>query len=418
MNYTSLSLKAVLILAGLSFAFQSPTTYVGQLDTELLPKRSFNQSIRFDPATEADKAKLPTPLNAGDRAFFRNVKWPPGTGTPLSLMLVEPAQGAPYLYADTNLDGAFSAAERVPFPTFKAKPGPEDDVILKLPYKFASTIYQTYPVTLRPSLVNGESREVYYSYNAYVRGAVDIGGQKTLVQYGITVATGKSDPTQEGLGLDTNGDGRIDLEPNSPESDYGNRGLAVFRVGKHYVSTESVDTATGKITLKSHPASDYERIELTVGSTLPDFSFTDFSGKQRKLSDFRGKYVLLDFWGTWCGPCVKEIPDLKALYAKYRSRNFELIGIDNEAGWEEVSVDELSKAAEKAKAFVEQRGMEWLQARTDSIDQLVKKRFRVRVYPMKLLLNPQGQIVMRSTQQDEALTEILEKLLPPAPAGR
>ncbi len=106
MNYLTSSLKAALILAWLPLAFQPQATYLGKLNAELLPKRSFNQSIRFDPATEAEKSKLPTPLGAGDRAFSRNVKWPPGTGVPLSLMLVEPAQGAPYLYADTNLDGA------------------------------------------------------------------------------------------------------------------------------------------------------------------------------------------------------------------------------------------------------------------------------------------------------------------------
>ncbi len=67
--------------------------------------------------------------------------------------------------------------------------------------------------------------------------------------------------------MDTNGDGRIDLAAYSPELDFGNHGAAIFRVGQHYVSTESVDTATGKIVLKSHPAAEYERIELTLGAT-------------------------------------------------------------------------------------------------------------------------------------------------------
>ena len=419
MQYLTLSLKAMLALGWLPLAFQSPTTYSGKLNTELFPERSFNQSIRFDPASDADKSKLPTPLAAGDRAFFRNVKWPPGTGAPLALMLVEPAQGAPYLYADTNLDGKFSANERVPFPTFKANPGPEDDVIIQVSYKFTNTIYQTYPLTLRPRSINGEAREVYYSYNAYARGVVDIGGQKTLVQYGITTATGKSDPTQPGLAMDTNGDGRIDTEAYSPELDFGNHGAAIFRVGNHYVSTESVDTTTGKIILKSHPASEYERVELTLGATMPDFSFIDFKGTPRKLSDFRGKYVLLDFWGTWCGPCLKEMPKLKEVYDKYRARNFEVIGMNNEVRWDDLNAAELAEAIERAKTLVTKRGYEWTQARTDSIDQFVKKRLRVNIYPMKLLLDPQGRIVLLLSDEGfQELTSTLEKLLPPTSTVR
>ncbi len=69
---------------------------------------------------------------------------------------------------------------------------------------------------------------------------------------------------------------------------------------------------------------------------IPDFSFTDFKGTPRKLSDFRGKYVLLDFWGTWCGPCLKEMPRLKEVYDKFRARNFEVIGMDNEVRWDDL----------------------------------------------------------------------------------
>jgi thiol-disulfide isomerase/thioredoxin len=413
MKFCLIVLGVACVLIGSPLVLSQTAEFVGQLDKELIPRRSFNMSIRFDPATEADKSVLPTPPGAGERVFVRRVKWPPGSGAPWLLMLIEPTDGKPLLYADLNLDGKLFDAERFPFAAFEASSGPEDDLILKLPFGFTKTVFQSYPVALRPNKIKGEGREVYYANTAYVTGVVDIAGQPTRVRYGIDPATGKADPAAEGLAMDTNGDGQFDLEPNSPETDYGNRGVAIFRVGQHYVSTKAVDTATGKLVLRSHPAAEYERIELTAGTELPDFTFTDFKGKSRKLSEFRGKYVLLDFWGTWCGPCVKEIPFLKELYAKFRTRNFEMIGMDNETGWEEPSAAELAKLIEQAQAFVTQKGIEWPQARTDSIDQLVKRRFRVRVYPLKLLLDPQGRILMRvSEENNQQLVERLDKLLP------
>src|SRR6266496_3039054 len=63
----------------------------------------------------------------------------------------------------------------------------------------------------------------------------------------------------------------------------------------------------------------------------PNFlMFTDFTGKARKFSEFKGKVLLLDFWATWCKPCLADIPHLKELYAKYHAQGFEIIGMDSE----------------------------------------------------------------------------------------
>jgi thiol-disulfide isomerase/thioredoxin len=60
----------------------------------------------------------------------------------------------------------------------------------------------------------------------------------------------------------------------------------------------------------------------------PDFKLMAASGKQASLSDFRGKVVLLDFWATWCGPCVEELPVLVALQKKYESKGFTVVGVN------------------------------------------------------------------------------------------
>ncbi|MBI3008883.1 MAG: TlpA family protein disulfide reductase, partial [Candidatus Omnitrophica bacterium] len=61
--------------------------------------------------------------------------------------------------------------------------------------------------------------------------------------------------------------------------------------------------------------------------TASDFVLKDLEGKDVKLSDFKGKVMILDFWATWCPPCRKEIPHFKELYDKYKSQGLEIIGV-------------------------------------------------------------------------------------------
>jgi cytochrome c biogenesis protein CcmG/thiol:disulfide interchange protein DsbE len=69
----------------------------------------------------------------------------------------------------------------------------------------------------------------------------------------------------------------------------------------------------------------------------PDFSLKDSDGKTVRLSDYKGKVVLLDFWATWCGPCKIEIPWLKEFQRKFRDKGFEVIGVSmDEEGWQVV----------------------------------------------------------------------------------
>lgn len=67
-----------------------------------------------------------------------------------------------------------------------------------------------------------------------------------------------------------------------------------------------------------------------IGKAAVDFTLQDLSGKGVRLSDFRGKTVLLDFWATWCGPCVAEIPSLEALHRKYGEKGLVVIGMNTE----------------------------------------------------------------------------------------
>ena len=161
-------------------------------------------------------------------------------------------------------------------------------------------------------------------------------------------------------------------------------------------------------------SSDYVRIELTVGMRLPDFAFTDFLGRERRLSEFLGKYVLLDFWGTSCAPCIGELPSLQEAYTAFKDRGFEIIGMD----WELPNDTEaqLSEGLRKAIDLVKKLNVTWTQASTSSIKRLNTERLRIDVFPFKVLLDREGKIISVGSQpislEGEDLSESLSKVLP------
>lgn len=77
--------------------------------------------------------------------------------------------------------------------------------------------------------------------------------------------------------------------------------------------------------------------KLSVGALSPNFNCTDLSGKKVSLSDFKGKYVYIDIWATWCGPCQREIPHLQKLEEKYHGKDIYFVSIscdNNKKAWE------------------------------------------------------------------------------------
>ena len=112
-----------------------------------------------------------------------------------------------------------------------------------------------------------------------------------------------------------------------------------------------------------------------------DFSLKDMSGKTVRLSDYKGKVVLLEFWATWCPPCRASVPGLEKLHKAYKDKGLVLLAVSmDEGGWDEV------------QAYVKESGITYtvLKGTED-----VATKYQVRSIPMMLVLNKEGKITKR-----------------------
>ena len=119
---------------------------------------------------------------------------------------------------------------------------------------------------------------------------------------------------------------------------------------------------------------------LTEKDQAPEFSMKTLDGKEISLADYKGKYILMNFWATWCGPCKIEMPSLEILYKKFKSRNFEVLAVSNDIF-----------GAKVVKPFVKAHNMSF----TVSLDQDLKvsTRYGVVGLPTTFLIDPKGTII-------------------------
>ena len=136
---------------------------------------------------------------------------------------------------------------------------------------------------------------------------------------------------------------------------------------------------------------------LSIGKTAPDFTLTDLDGNEVSLSDFRGKYVFIDFWAAWCRPCREENPLLLEVYKQFVGEDFEIIS---------VSLDQTEEAWRQA---VQEDQLTWTQLH-DPVNS-VASSYMVQSIPNTWLLDKEGNILHKEIRSAE-LTEILKGLLP------
>ena len=148
--------------------------------------------------------------------------------------------------------------------------------------------------------------------------------------------------------------------------------------------------------VKEAKAREEAQARIKEGAEAPDFTLNDLNGQPLSLSSLRGKYVVLDFWGSWCGWCIKGIPDMKKYYEKYKGK-LEILGID------------CRDTEEKWKAAVEKHELPWLHVRNAGAPD-VSVLYAIQGYPTKIVIDPEGKIAKIVVGEDPAFYQYLDEL--------
>jgi peroxiredoxin len=194
--------------------------------------------------------------------------------------------------------------------------------------------------------------------------------------------------------------------PASPISTY-----VLYFVLRRSLNFDQLDSVLGKLS----PAAKDNRLakEIThgidvnkltgIGQMAMDFTQSDTSGRPVSLKDFRGKYVLVDFWASWCHPCRMENPNVVKAFADYKGKDFTVLG---------VSLDRPGYKEAWLKAIHED-GLAWTQVSDLKFwNNAIAKQYDIESIPSNLLIGPDGKIVAKDLQGDELekkLSEVLSK---------
>ncbi|WP_316837838.1 redoxin domain-containing protein [Pedobacter nutrimenti] len=139
-----------------------------------------------------------------------------------------------------------------------------------------------------------------------------------------------------------------------------------------------------------------------TGKMAPDFAHNDTNGQPVKLSDFKGKYVLLDFWASWCGPCRAENPNVLKAYNTYKNKNFTVLG---------VSLDQ-AKDRDKWLKAIKDDGMPWTQLNDSNHTDVhgAGNLYAIKAIPSNFLIDPQGRILAKNLRGEELEKKLAEVL--------
>jgi len=257
--------------------------------------------------------------------------------------------------------------------------------------------------------------DLHKSLNWLVRKASGIEPPPEIRSLGFDLRNGWNDvwaSTSEGLEymktldnyfvtLDQNG--RFDID-GVPAGDY-DLAIRLYEPPKDGCLVNAIGRRVISLTVKED-AIDLGNIEVDAvpcprpGEMAPDFAFTSFTGKNVKLSDLRGRYVLLDFWATWCSPCVSAIPATRRLHDTYATdKRLVILGMN------------LDEDPDRARQFVENAKLPWTHGSLGRRpDNPVLSQYAVSFVPTYVLIGPDGKLIHIGVTVEE-ISEVVHRQL-------
>jgi peroxiredoxin len=184
--------------------------------------------------------------------------------------------------------------------------------------------------------------------------------------------------------------------------------VIIGNVRKHFPTNTLVasmaskleEVKTGATAQQSMDQEEANMTALKVGMEAPNFSLPDVNGKTVALSSFRGKFVLVDFWASWCPPCRQENPNVVRAYNTYKDKNFTVVG---------VSLDKKKDAWQEA---IKADGLNWTQVSDLQFwESAVVPLYGINSIPTNMLLDPQGKILaigLRGEALEMKLKEVIK----------
>ena len=393
-QFGHLSTRSILLiiftLATAAAMAQSQRAYRGRLDGRLhIDPESLVMSI-WNEATPENASKMGLTLKSGDRLFSDKLTLSREPVIAFDAVIVRSTNGDDALYVDLNKDGRFEEDERFIFQPIDGN-APESKYLknrVGIEVPVTTGPYRTCPMEIGlpssdlhlPMPIGPRQIAVGASGDYFVEGHVQLPKRSLLMRFEYNFKLAAIDINNGVEWADVNGDGKIDSTRGSPEMQLGSGKAPVFRVGETALSAQSVDLATNVFFMRSVPFADYHRIDIAAGSTLPDFEYTDFDGKSHHLSEIKARYLLLDFWATWCEACVADLPSKSKVYQELHDYGFEILGMDGK-----------EETLDKPRRLLGKMKISWPQARYDR--ELIRNQLQITQWPTLLLIDAHRRIV-------------------------